>query len=264
VSFPIHSSSFLLLPSTLRLARYLARCGVASRRAAEEIISAGRVAVNGEVATDLGRQILPGRDIVTVEGRAIEWTPANLTLLHHKPRGVLVSRSDPHHNGQTVFDLLPAQYAPESDRLVYAGRLDRESEGLLLLSTDGELVNLLVHPRHHVEKEYLVTLDGPLTAAQVASLAGGLELDDGPTQPCTVERLRNNRVRMVLREGRNRQIRRMLAVVGRRVQRLVRTRLAGLQLGDLKPGEFRPVSEEELAALRQAAGQPSDSGMDPH
>ncbi len=235
----------------MRLARYLARGGVTSRRGAEELIRAGRVKVNGAVATDLGRRVRPGVDEVRMDGRAIAAAKEETTLLHHKPKGVLVSRSDPHHEGQTVYDLLPPRFEGLSGRLVYAGRLDRESEGLLVLSTDGDLVNRLVHPRHHVEKEYEVTLDAPLTTEQVQTLARGVDLEDGRTLPCEVERLRNSRVRIVLREGRNRQIRRMMDTVGRRVVRLVRTRIGGLELGELTSGEFRGAGERDLMLLER-------------
>jgi len=235
----------------MRLARYLARGGVTSRRGAEELIRAGRVKVNGAVATDLGRRVRPGTDEVRVDGRVIAAAEEEATLLHHKPKGVLVSRSDPHHEGQTVYDLLPPEFAGLAARLVYAGRLDLESEGLLVLSTDGDLVNRLVHPRHHVEKEYEVTLDAPLTNEQVQALARGVDLEDGRTLPCVVERLRNSRVRMVLREGRNRQIRRMMDTVGRRVVRLVRLRIGGLELGELEVGKFRQAGESDLMLLER-------------
>jgi len=165
----------------MRLARYLARCGMASRRAAEDLIRAGRVRVNGEVATDLGRQVAPGEDSVAVDGEAVALLADQVTLVHHKPRGVLTSRSDPHHSGRTVYDLLPEELAPLGSRLVYAGRLDRESEGLLILSTDGDLINAMTHPRFHTEKEYIVTLDGVLSPLEVDSLSKGIELDDGRT-----------------------------------------------------------------------------------
>ncbi len=223
---------------------------MASRRAAEELISAGRVRVNGEVATDLGRRVRIGHDRVAVDGAKVVLAADDVTLVHHKPAGALVSRSDPHHSGKTVYDLLPEHWAPLSRRLIYAGRLDRESEGLLILSTDGELVNCLTHPRLHVEKEYLVTLDGVLSPVDADRLSRGVELEDGPTLPCQIERLRNSRVRVILTEGRNRQIRRMMALVGRRVVRLVRLRMGGVVLGDLGAGDFRLASRDEISAMK--------------
>jgi len=236
---------------TYRIARYLARCGVASRRKAEAIIQEGRVTLNGEVVKDLGRQVDPIDDEVTVDGTPIKLLSHSVTLATYKKRGVLVTRNDQHER-RTIFDELPIDYLPIASRLTYAGRLDYVSEGLLILSTDGDFVNLLTHPSHYVEKEYLVSSERELSEAELVRLRGGMRLADGNTQPARVERNENKDrpiYRMIIREGKNRQIRRMFEALGHQVTRLVRVRIGNVQLNNLRPGQWRELSRDEMRGL---------------
>jgi 23S rRNA pseudouridine2605 synthase len=231
-----------------RLQKYLARCGVASRRASEQIILNGRVRVNGEVAVALGTSVDPERDRVELDGRAVV-PPATLTYVAlNKPIGVVSTARDP-RGRRTVLDLVP-----EDARLYPVGRLDYDSEGLILLTDDGELAMQLTHPRHNVEREYRALLRGDVTDGVLRRLSAGLELDGSRTAPATFEHIETHPdgdwVRVVLHEGRNRQIRRMVEAVGLDVVRLVRVRVGSLQLGDLAPGAWRLLSAAEVAALR--------------
>jgi len=236
----------------MRLAQYLARCGVASRRKAEEIILAGRVRVNGTVATDLGRQVVPGQDSVQLDGRPIMLAASHLTLALHKPVHVVTTRSDP-QNRQTIYDLLKPPFSTRSRELVYAGRLDFETSGLLILTTDGELVNRLTHPRHHVAKVYRLEMVCSLSAAQLQRLREGVLLDDGMTQPTTVQVVGPRTYQLLLREGRNRQIRRMVDAVGADLVSLHREAIGALRLEDLSipPGEAVELTPEQVDALFQ-------------
>src|SRR5687768_7441632 len=223
-----------------RLQKYLARCGVASRRASEQIISSGRVRVNGERADELGITVDPDLDRVEVDGRRVAppATPTYVAL--HKPIGVVSTASDP-RGRRTVVDLVPG-----SARLFPVGRLDYDSEGLILLTDDGDLALHLMHPRNNVEREYRALLDGDLTDVILERLSAGIELDGQRTAPATFERLETHPdgtwVRVVLHEGRNRQIRRMVEAVGLKVVRLVRVRVGSLRLGSLSPGDWRQLS----------------------
>jgi len=235
----------------LRIARFLARCGVAARRKAEEIVSAGRVRVNGQVATDLGRRIDPDRDVVDVDGQRLVLTEHQVTLIVNKPQGYLVSRGDP-EGRKTVYDLLPAEWRAHSSRLVYAGRLDYTSEGLLVMTTDGDLANRLVHPSTHVEKEYVVHLDRGLTNMEIRRLREGVPIDDEPTLPCDVrEDGHPGRYVIVLVEGRNRQIRRMIETVVAKVAALKRVRIGRLLLGNLREGQWRRLTDADIRALQE-------------
>lgn len=231
-----------------RLQKYLARCGVASRRASEQIITSGRVRVNGQPADQLGASVDPDRDRVEVDGRAVR-PPATLSYVAlHKPIGVVSTANDP-RGRRTVLDLVPGDA-----RLFSVGRLDYDSEGLILLTDDGDLAMQLTHPRHSVEKEYRALLRGEVTDAVLQRLSAGIELDGKRTAPATFERLETHPdgvwVRVVLHQGRNRQIRRMVEAVGLDVVRLVRVRVGSLQLGGLAPGAWRRLSAAEVAALR--------------
>jgi 23S rRNA pseudouridine2605 synthase len=239
----------------IRIARHLADCGVASRRKAEDLIIQGRIAVNGLTISDLGRRIHPERDLVSLDGRPVDAPVSDLTLALNKPIEVLVTRSDT-RGRRTVYDLLPQRWAREASRLRYAGRLDFLSTGLLLLTTDGELINRLVHPRHHVSKTYEVTTNHRLGDDEIRALREGLLLEDGRTQPCEVSPLPSRseepwRYQIILREGRNRQVRRMIEAVDARVSRLHRAAIGGLTLNSLSlaRGEFRPLEPHHLAAL---------------
>jgi len=255
-----------------RLQKILAAAGLASRRGAEEVLRAGRVTVNGAPAA-LGDSADPDCDEIAVDGRPIEREPSRYWMLH-KPRGVLTTLRDPHasRDGRPlVLDLLPA--AARTERLFPVGRLDLDSEGLLLLTNDGEAAQALLHPSLGTEREYVVTVRGQLSDETAERLARGIELDDGPMAPCRVGRRQRRRdppttrFSLTLREGRKRQIRRALRALGHPVVRLVRTRMGPLRLGDLSEGEARPLDARELAALRthvggrvSAEGRPAEGG----
>ena len=222
-----------------RLQKFLARAGVASRRKAEALIGAGAVTVNG-VRAELGQKVLPGDD-VRVNG--VRATPQeHVTYLLYKPVGVLSAVSDD-RGRETVIALLPPVPG-----LHPVGRLDLESEGLLLVTNDGALTLRLTHPRFEHDKEYRVWCEPPLSERDIHALRSGVTLDDGPARAFSA-RLLPGGCTLILREGRNRQVRRMLAALGFTVKRLRRTRVAHLTLQNLKPGEFREVSEAELGPL---------------
>ena len=238
-----------------RLQRILAAAGLASRRGAEEWIRAGRVTVNGIVA-ELGQRADPERDTVCVDGESVHSEPMRYWLLH-KPRGVLTTLKDPHaarKGRQTVMDLLPAE---ARERVFPVGRLDVESEGLLLLTNDGETAHALLHPSLGTEKEYRVTVRGRLGEATARALARGPHLDDGPMAPCKVTQRRVDLDRdcttlhLTLKQGRKRQIRRALFVLGHSVIRLVRVRMGPLRLERLPMGRVRELRPDELEALRR-------------
>jgi 23S rRNA pseudouridine2605 synthase len=239
-----------------RLQKVLARHGVGSRRACEELISAGRVAVNGEVA-DLGRRVDPSLDRVTVDGTPIGVRPGLVYYLLNKPAGVVSTASDP-QGRPTVMDLVPDQ-----TRVHPVGRLDADTEGLLLLTNDGELTFHLTHPRFGVEKEYLVVVEGAPKRGILRHLREGVLLDDGPTAPARVALVAPNALRITVHEGRNRQVRRMCEAVGHPVRRLVRTRIGPLRVGGLAPGEWRQLAPHEVWALRQAAPWRSEGDSHP-
>lgn len=245
-----------------RLQKVLAASGVASRRRAEEIIRQGRVTVNGRVVVEMGFRVDPERDDVCVDGQKL--TPERLAyILLHKPRGYVCTARDP-QGRPTVLDLVRDAGA----RVYPVGRLDYDSSGLLLLTNDGPLSFALTHPRHRVEKTYRVRVAGRLSAATFDRLRQGVRLSDGMTAPARVRELSrvgdDSWLEIVLCEGRNRQVRRMLAAVGHQVKELVRVRVGDLTLGNLPPGAFRHLSEAEVARLLRptrmaappAAGQP--------
>jgi len=225
-----------------RLQKILSRAGVASRRKAEDLLRAGRVTVNGRIA-GLGDRARPDDD-VRVDGQRVPQRVEHVTFLLNKPPGVVSTARDD-RGRRTVLDLLPALPG-----LHPVGRLDMDSEGLLLVTTDGDLTLRLTHPRYGHEKEYrLWCAQGTVEPSALAALASGVELDDGPARAAIVTAAEGGCV-LVLTEGRNRQARRMLDAVGYRVTRLVRIRQGPLQLGDLPPGRFRRLTERELARLR--------------
>lgn len=233
-----------------RLQKFLSRAGVASRRKAEALITAGAVTVNG-VRAELGRSVEPGDDVRVNGVRAT--VQAHVTFLLYKPPGVLSSVSDD-RGRETVIDLLP-----KVPGLHPVGRLDRESEGLLLVTNDGDLTLRLTHPRFEHEKEYRVWCDAPLTKADLRALRDGVTLDDGPAKAVSVQAEPGGCV-LVLREGRNRQVRRMMAALGKRVTRLLRTRVAHLSLERLAPGAYRRLTDAELEPLTK--GRPILKGME--
>jgi len=234
-----------------RLQRALARAGLGSRRACEELIAAGRVKVNGRVAT-LGDRVDPARDLVVVRGHRVSTDPALRYFALHKPAGVTTTMRDAH----AAVDL--RRYLPLEPRVFPVGRLDRDSEGLLLLTNDGELANRLAHPRHGVEKEYLAEVEGAPTERHLARLRRGVELEDGLAKAVAARAAGGSggrgAVRLVMGEGRKREVRRMLDAVGLPVRRLVRVRIGPLRLGRLRAGEVRELDPEEVQALYRAAG----------
>jgi len=230
----------------MRLAKYLAHCGVASRRAAAEIVRAGRVRVDGVRELDPAREIDGER--VELDGRHVEGVEPRVVYALHKPAGVVSTVHDT-HGRPTVVDLVA-----DPRRLYPVGRLDADSTGLILLTNDGELANLLTHPRHEVPKAYRAHLGGGRPSqATLASLRDGVELDDGRTAPARVRRVSANVIELELHEGRKHQVRRMCEAVGHPVLTLTRVRFGPLELGGLQAGASRLLSEGEVAALRDAA-----------
>jgi len=242
-----------------RLQKVLARAGVASRRAAEGLIAAGRVTVNGQVVTTLGTQVDPARDRIAVDGQPVrlETVPITITILLHKPAGYVTTVRDP-WGRPTVLDLVKTVQEQSGTRLFPIGRLDADSEGLLLLSNDGELAHQLTHPRFAQEKEYLVLVEGRPGAEALRQLRAGVPLDGKLTAPALVEVAQGKPgdggtwLRFVIHEGRKRQIRRMCQAVGHAVRRLVRVREGALLLGDLPSGQWRYLTAAEIAQLKGA------------
>lgn len=241
----------------MRLNRFLASAGLGSRRAVEALVEAGRVTVNGGVVTELATVVGEG-DVVKVDGRAVR-PQAGLVLLFHKPRGAVCSR-EPQGAPRTVFDYLP----PGMPRLFYVGRLDAESEGLLILTNRGDLAQRLMHPSHRIEKAYRVKLDKPLEEEDRRKMEKGFVIEPGFARAESVRRLAGSWVEVVLTQGLNRQIRLMFWRLGYNVDRLIRTRIGRLLLGKLKPGQSEPLDELEIerfvlapAAGRSGAGEGS-------
>jgi 23S rRNA pseudouridine2605 synthase len=224
----------------------LAAAGLGSRRACEILIEEERVTVNGEVAI-LGRRVDPETDRIEVDGLRVPVRPGLVTYLLNKPRGVVSTAADP-QGRPTVVELGPAE-----PRIFPVGRLDTDTEGLILLTNDGDLAHRLTHPSFGVEKEYLAQVDGSPTPADLRRLREGIELEDGMTAPAKASLTAPGAVRLVIHEGRNRQVRRMLEAVGHPVTRLVRTRIGPLADRRLKPGEWRVLEMEEVRALEAAA-----------
>lgn len=244
----------------LRLHVFLARSGVASRRAAEEMIAQGRVKVNGRTVTEPGTKVRPASDQVRVDGKRVERT-RTVWIALHKPAGYVTTRDDP-EGRRTVYDLLPE----ELHGLFHVGRLDRASMGLLLLTNDGETANRLLHPRYQVSKEYVADVEGEPDSAALARLLEGVE-SEGETLKAEEVRLVSSdgesaRLRLVLVEGKRHEVRRMLDAVGHPVTRLVRDRFGPIQLERLPRGKWRKLTEEEVRSLRSpvdAAGTRSAS-----
>jgi 23S rRNA pseudouridine2605 synthase len=237
------------LPGGERLQKVLAATGWGSRRVCEDLIAAGRVTVNGEVAV-LGRRVDPDHDRIEVDGAPVGVKPGLVYYLLNKPTGVVTTARDTHHR-PVVTELVP-----DEPRVFPVGRLDIDTEGLILLTNDGDLANRIAHPRHGIDKEYLAEVaGGAVTAGAVRRLREGIELDDGVTAPARVSQPSPGLLRITIHEGRNRQVRRMCDAVGHPVQRLVRTRVGPISDRSLTPGSWRELTADERKALSEAVGR---------
>jgi 23S rRNA pseudouridine2605 synthase len=241
------------MPESMRIQRALARAGVASRRKAEELVAAGRVKINGEIATT-GQSVDPTRDRITVDGKAVGAPAATRWIVFNKPSGVLTTRSDP-EGRRTVFDIV--DYTPG---LTYVGRLDYMTEGVLLLTTDGDAAHKLTHPSSEIERTYVATVRGEGAEAARAAVRG-VELDDGVVMPRDVAARRLQRglweLELTIAEGKNREVRRLCEALGLMVERLVRTRFGPVKLGSLESGGMRPLTAKEkeiISALTKSGG----------
>ncbi|NLM46571.1 MAG: rRNA pseudouridine synthase [Firmicutes bacterium] len=237
----------------MRLQKYLALCGVASRRAAEEMIAAGRVRVNGKKITRMGVLVDPAADMVEVDNRPVRPAQKYEYILLYKPEGCVTTMKDP-YGRPTVKDLVRDTGA----RVFPVGRLDRDTSGLLLLTNDGELANRLTHPSYGIEKEYLARVKDLPSRETLQRLAAGVMLADGMTAPAKVRLVKGGRptslLSLTLKEGRNRQVRRMLEAVNHPVVSLKRVRLGPLTLKGLRRGEWRRLTAQEVKALKQLTG----------
>ena len=238
-----------------RLQKIISAAGITSRRASEALIVNGQVAVNGVVVTELGSKADPSKDTITIDGKALKISRERLYILLNKPTGYITALKDS-QNRPLVTDLL--KEVPE--RVYPVGRLDYNTEGLLLLTNDGEWANRLMHPSHEIEKEYHVRVRGKVIDQQLKRMAEGVELEDGMTAPAVVNLVKsgeqNDWISVAIHEGRNRQVRRMCEAVSLSVVRLKRIRYGSLELGTLRAGKFRFLSEAEV---RQLAGQPAST-----
>ncbi len=241
----------------VRLQKLLAQSGVASRRRCEELMLAGLVEVDGEVVTRLGTKVDPRTAVIRVEGRRLPPVSAHVYLALHKPRGVVSTMSDP-EGRRTLQDLV----ADRPERLFHVGRLDTDTSGLILLTNDGDFAHRLAHPSYEVDKTYVAEVEGTVSRSTITRLREGVTLEDGPVE---VSRARlvgageggaagRSIVELVIHEGRNRIVRRLLDEVGHPVRRLTRTRLGPVRLGNLRPGDLRELTREELGTLLDNVG----------
>lgn len=227
----------------IRLQKYLSQCGVASRRAAEKMIDDGLVCINRRLAT-VGESIDPEKDLVTVKGKAVVQKSYHIYITLNKPRGYISSCSS--SQGASLLDLV------KTDRKIFpVGRLDKESEGLVLLTDDGDLANKITHPRYGCEKEYEVEISEALEAEELREFRHGILLDDGKTKACKIRPAGEKRYSIIISEGKKRQIRRMFQHFGKKVIRLKRTRIKEFRLGDLKTGHWKYLSERETELLKK-------------
>ena len=231
----------------MRLQKFLARAGVASRRSSENLMTAGRVKVNGEVATELGTKVDPLVDIVAVDGKVVTLADGSVTIMLNKPAGVITTMKA-QSDKPIVADLVPLDLYPG---LYPIGRLDADTTGLLLFSTDGELGNRLLHPSSHVPKTYRARLKAVPKASELEKLRAGIQLDDGITQPAELEVVDRKypTVRITIHEGRYHQVKRMFDAIGYPVMKLHRERFGTLELGTLKQGEWRELTPGEVESL---------------
>ena len=232
-----------------RLQKVLARVGIGSRRVCEDLIAEGRVLVDGEMAV-LGRRVDPETALIEVDGAPVGVRPALVHYVLNKPAGVVTTADDP-QGRPTVVGLVP-----DEPRVFPVGRLDVDTEGLLLLTNDGELAHRLTHPSYGVEKEYVAEVEGLPTRAVLRRLREGVELDDGPTAPARATLVDPSVVRLTIHEGRNRQVRRMCEAGGHSVVRLIRTRIGPLADRSLAPGAWRELTGAEVRSLQRAVAEP--------
>lgn len=237
----------------VRLQKVLAAAGLASRRGAEQLIAEGRVEVNGKVVEEQGRRVDPEKDHIRVDGSRIPPQRRHVYLVLNKPRGVVSTMEDP-EGRPTLTDYLPRR----SDRLFHVGRLDTETEGLIVLTNDGDFAHRLAHPSYEVSKTYLADVVGLLDNKTLRRLEKGVTLEDGPVRPDKVKLVSRTETRSLvqlsLHEGRNRIVRRMMDSVGHPVDRLSRIAIGPIRLGQLRPGETRELTREELGSLLDAVG----------
>ena len=229
-----------------RLQKLIARAGICSRREAEKIISAGRVTVDGKIITEPGTKADPSKNKIRVDGKLLNFGAEKIYLLLNKPRGYVSTVKD-ERGRKTVLELLGENF---SERVYPVGRLDLNSEGLLILTNDGDLTNALIHPRFEIKKTYRAKISGEVTEEKLDKLRAGIELEDGLTAPAEIYLLEKNLVEVTIHEGRNRQVRRMFAAIGCDVKRLRRIKFAGLTLDGLKVGQFRELTASEVARLK--------------
>jgi 23S rRNA pseudouridine2605 synthase len=245
----------------VRLQKLIAGTGIASRRKAEEMIAAGRVMVNGAIVRELGTKVDAAKDHVKVDGRHIRSVQPYVYVLLHKPRNVMSTLHDP-EGRPTVKDFLPGV----SVRVFPVGRLDFDSEGLMLLTNNGDLAQALLHPKYHVPKTYLVKVKGVLNDEDIKALEAGVQLDDGMTAPAQVKKVRkaesNSWVEVTIHEGRTHQVKRMLETVGHPVLKLVRIRMGSLTLGHMAPGEYRFLTDHEANTLRDLVKRRLSAGSE--
>ena len=247
--------------SGVRLQKFLSRAGVASRREAERLMAEGRVRVNGKPVTTFGSRVVPGTDRVELDGRRVELRPYRWIMLN-KPRGTITTRSDP-RGRRIVYSHL----APVDRELRYVGRLDRNTEGLLLFTNEGDLHHALAHPSSEMSREYRLTVEGSPTRAVLRMLEEGVELEDGVARAESVRVLQaphaageGAALSLVLREGRNREVRRLLETVGHPILRLRRVGFGPIRLSGVRSGRWRELGEDEIRALRRAAGKNVSGG----
>lgn len=242
-------------PFPMRLQKFLARAGVASRRGSEDLMTAGRVSVNGQVVTELGSKVDPKVDVVCVDGREVHLEDDSVYLMLYKPKGYLTTMDDP-QGRPCVAQLVPRDLYPG---LYPVGRLDKDTTGLLLFTTDGDMGQHLLHPKHHVDKTYQAHVDGVPDEVDLARLSGGIMLDDGLTAPARV-RIVDKRpdgssdIELVIHEGRKRQVKRMCSAVHHPVLDLHRSSFGPLELVDVEEGSWRLLRDDEVASLRETAG----------
>lgn len=238
-------------PFPMRLQKFLARAGVASRRGSEDLMTAGRVSVNGQVVTELGSKVDPKVDVVCVDGREVHLEDGSVYLMLYKPKGYLTTMDDP-QGRPCVADLVPTKRYPG---LYPVGRLDKDTTGLLLFTTDGDMGQHLLHPRHHVDKTYQAHVDGVPDEVDLARLRGGIMLDDGLTAQAQVHLVAerpdgSSDIELVIHEGRKRQVKRMCSAIHHPVLDLHRSSFGPLVLTDVDEGSWRLLTDEEIARLR--------------